>query len=232
MREESVPLRVTHLTKSFSTSAGALLPILQDVNLQVSAGESLAVIGASGSGKTTLLSLLAGLDNPDSGEVWLCGNPMHELSEEERAAVRLGRIGFVFQDFQLIPGMTALENVMLPLELTGCRDASARAARQLHRLGLAERTGYYPPRLSGGEQQRVALARALATEPILLFADEPTGNLDHATSHQLADLLLAEHQGTAAATAIVLVTHDRTLAARCNRRLELREGQLQLPPPA
>ena len=217
------PLSVSNLNKTFSTSAGEKLPILRDISLQVADGEHLAITGTSGSGKTTLLSLLAGLDMPDSGEVWLCGQPLHSLPEEARAASRLGRVGFVFQDFQLIPGLTAQENVMLPLELMRRRNAPALATEQLAQLGLQDRLAHYPAQLSGGERQRVALARALVAEPQLLFADEPTGNLDEATSKRLTDLLLSGET----AVSIVLVTHDKSLAARCHRTLQLRSGQLQ-----
>ena len=197
--------------------------MLKDIDLEVQAGETVAITGTSGSGKTTLLSLLAGLDVPDRGEIWLCGNPIHQLSEEERATCRLGRVGFVFQDFQLIPGLTAQENVMLPLELMRRPKAAELAVDYLARLGLAERTGHYPAQLSGGERQRVALARALVPGPQLLFADEPTGNLDEATSNLLAELLLDNDAGAAT----VLVTHDLTLADRCHRSLELSGGMLR-----
>jgi putative ABC transport system ATP-binding protein len=222
-----------------ATSAGALgaeglgkrvrlpgheLTILDDVSFTIAAGEAVAVVGASGSGKSTLLSLLAGLDTPSTGVVRLDGVALSQLDEDGRARVRGAKVGFVFQSFQLLPALTALENVMLPLELRGDRDAQAPARRILERVGLGERLGHYPRQLSGGEQQRVALARAFVTEPDLLFADEPTGNLDTATGRAVMDLLFelnAQH-----GTTLVLVTHDERLAARCGRILRLAAGRL------
>ena len=200
------------------------LTILDDVSFTIGAGEAVAVVGASGSGKSTLLSLLAGLDTPSTGAVWLDGVALSQLDEDGRARLRGAKVGFVFQSFQLLPALTALENVMLPLELRGDRDAVAPAKAILARVGLAERLGHYPRQLSGGEQQRVALARAFVTEPDLLFADEPTGNLDTETGRAVMDLLfeLNSQHGTT----LVLVTHDERLAARCGRILRLSAGKL------
>jgi len=195
----------------------------------VAAGEAVAILGASGSGKSTLLGLLAGLDLPSSGEVRLLGAPLNTLDEDQRAALRAGRVGFVFQSFQLLPGMTALENAMLPLELGGRDDARQRGRAILEEVGLGARLRHYPHQLSGGEQQRVAIARAFAPEPEVLFADEPTGNLDTVTGARVIDLLfeLRRRHGTA----LVLVTHDAGLAGRCDRRLCLDGGGLR-PAPA
>jgi putative ABC transport system ATP-binding protein len=200
------------------------LTILDDVSFTIAAGEAVAVVGASGSGKSTLLSLLAGLDTPSAGVVRLDGVALSQLDEDGRARVRGAKVGFVFQSFQLLPALTALENVMLPLELRGDRDAQAPARRILERVGLGERLDHYPRQLSGGEQQRVALARAFVTEPDLLFADEPTGNLDTETGRAVMDLLfeLNSQHGTT----LVLVTHDERLAARCGRILRLAAGRL------
>ncbi|MFZ5756642.1 MAG: ABC transporter ATP-binding protein [Pseudomonadota bacterium] len=200
------------------------LAILDDVSFHIPAGESVAVTGRSGSGKSTLLALLAGLDAPTAGEAWLSGVRIDRLDEDARAALRAGRVGFVFQSFQLLPAMTALENVMLPLEIGGHADAETQAREWLHRVGLADRTGHYPRQLSGGEQQRVAIARAFAVRPAILFADEPTGNLDTGTGQQIADLLFASNRE--AGTTLILVTHDTTLAARCARQLHLEAGRL------
>jgi putative ABC transport system ATP-binding protein len=200
------------------------LTILEDVSFTIRAGEAVAVVGASGSGKSTLLSLLAGLDTPSTGSVRLDGVVLSDLDEDGRARGRGEKVGFVFQSFQLLPALTALENVMLPLELRGERDAATPAKRILGRVGLGERLAHYPRQLSGGEQQRVALARAFVTEPDLLFADEPTGNLDTETGRAIVDLLFelnAQH-----GTTLVLVTHDERLAARCGRVLRLAAGRL------
>ncbi|HUR41827.1 MAG TPA: ABC transporter ATP-binding protein [Verrucomicrobiae bacterium] len=204
------------------------LKILRGVNLSIAAGETLAIVGASGSGKTTLLSLLAGLDSPTSGEVHLAGRRIDTLDEDERAQARAGTVGFVFQSFQLLSGFTALENVMLPAELAGRSDPRERARVALERVGLGARLQHYPHQLSGGEQQRVAIARAFAGEPRILFADEPTGNLDTATGARIIELLFelnAQGHARGAAT-LVLVTHDEALAQRCGRVLTLREGAL------
>lgn len=201
------------------------LTILESVDLTINPGESVAIIGPSGSGKSTLLSLLAGLDQPSAGSISLMGQPFDSLSEDGRAAARAGTVGFVFQNFQLLPALTALENVMLPLELQGESDARQRAETLLEQVGLAHRLEHLPGRLSGGEQQRVAIARAFATRPQLLFADEPTGNLDAKNSDKIEALLfdLNREYGTT----LVLVTHDRQLAARCQRQLVLDNGTLE-----
>ena len=205
-------------------SGDAPLTTLDDVSFEVEAGATVAVVGASGSGKTTLLGLLAGLDRPTSGEVWLGDTALNGLSEDARAALRQRWLGFVFQSFQLLPSLTALENVMLPLELAGANDAAARAKDWLARVGLAARLAHYPKQLSGGEQQRVAIARAFSGEPQVLMADEPTGNLDAATGNEVAELMfrLNRERGTT----LLLVTHDVNLASRCARRLALAAGRL------
>ena len=200
------------------------LTILHDVSFAIARGDTVAVVGASGSGKSTLLSLLAGLDTPSSGSVRLNGAELSTMSEDQRAAVRADAVGFVFQSFQLLPSLTALENVMLPLELRGDRDAQAPAAAILSRVGLGERMRHYPRQLSGGEQQRVALARAFVTRPSVLFADEPTGNLDSRNGQAVIDLLF--ELNAQANTTLVLVTHDESLARRCHRTLRLDEGRL------
>jgi putative ABC transport system ATP-binding protein len=200
------------------------LQILDRVSLSVPAGDSLAIVGASGSGKTTLLGLLAGLDNPDSGEITLDGQPLHRLDEEARAALRRRRVGFVFQSFHLLPALTAEENVMLPLELDdGSGDAREAAQQALAAVGLDKRLHHYPTQLSGGEQQRVAIARAFVHGPKLLFADEPTGNLDARTGRSVSDLLFELNQ--ARGTTLVLVTHDLTLAQRCRHVVRLDGGR-------
>lgn len=211
------------LGKVVNTAAGDLT-ILRAISLVVNPGETLAITGESGSGKSTLLGLLAGLDVPTSGRVMLAGQDLGALDEEGRADVRARHVGFVFQSFQLLSGLTALENVMLPLELRGDGRARQRAGEFLARVGLAERFGHYPPQLSGGEQQRVAIARAFACEPEILFADEPTGNLDSHTGEKIADLLFDLNRQSG--TTLVLITHEERLAARCARRIELAAGQL------
>jgi len=216
-------LRATELTKVV-TSGESPLTILDAVSFDIEVGASVAIVGASGSGKTTLLGLLAGLDRPSSGDVWLDGLALSGQDEDARAATRQRLLGFVFQSFQLLPALTALENVMLPLELAGAPDAAARARDWLARVGLARRATHYPKQLSGGEQQRVAIARAFAGEPKLLMADEPTGNLDAATGIEVAELMFRlnrEH-----GTTLVLVTHDLALASRCGRRISLSSGRL------
>lgn len=205
-------------------SGAERLTILDGVQLSISAGESVAIVGASGSGKTTLLSLLAGLDTPTSGSIWLSGQSLSSLDEDGRAALRAGRVGFVFQSFQLLAGLTALENVMLPAELAGRADAEALARDTLAKVGLAARVDHYPYQLSGGEQQRVAIARAFAAEPEILFADEPTGNLDAATGARIVELLFELNRERGAT--LVLVTHDMGLAARCGRALRLNAGRI------
>ncbi|EHY78959.1 MULTISPECIES: ABC transporter ATP-binding protein [Stutzerimonas stutzeri subgroup] len=204
-------------------SAEGELSILADLSLQLAKGDSLAIVGTSGSGKSTLLGLLAGLDLPSSGEVHLAGHALAALDEDQRARVRAEHVGFVFQSFQLLDSLNALENVMLPLELDGRRDARERATELLGRVGLGERLHHYPRQLSGGEQQRVALARAFAAEPDVLFADEPTGNLDTHTGAHVTELLfeLNRERGTT----LVLVTHDERLAKRCHRMIRLEAGR-------
>ena len=209
--------------KQVSSPEGTLA-ILSGVSLAIARGETVAVMGASGAGKSTLLALLAGLDEPTSGEVRLAGKDLTRLDEDGRAAVRAGHVGFVFQSFHLVPSLTALENVMLPLELAGRGDARAAALEVLARVGLAERVGHYPRQLSGGEQQRVAIARAFVTRPDVLFADEPTGNLDAATGERIMELLFGLNAETG--TTLVLVTHDRALAARCGRVIRLDAGRV------
>jgi putative ABC transport system ATP-binding protein len=217
-----VIVSATDLSKRVGTADG-VLDILSGVNLEIKAGERVAVIGVSGSGKSTLLGLLAGLDTPTGGEITLAGERLDRLDEDGRARVRAGRVGFVFQSFQLLPGLTALENVMLPLELAGL--AAADEARELlARVGLGERLSHYPRQLSGGEQQRVAIARAFATKPAILFADEPTGNLDSATGARVIDLLFDLNQEQR--TTLVLVTHDENLASRCERHVYLDAGRI------
>ena len=200
------------------------LTILEGVGFRIDHGDTVAIVGASGSGKSTLLSLMAGLDTPSTGSVRLDGAPLSALDEDGRARVRGEKVGFVFQSFQLLPSLTALENVMLPLELRGDRDAEGPARAILGKVGLGQRLGHYPRQLSGGEQQRVALARAFVTEPSLLFADEPTGNLDTHTGEAIIELLFALNHD--AGTTLVLVTHDEHLAARCGRLLRLDSGRL------
>jgi putative ABC transport system ATP-binding protein len=206
------------------TSPEGMLTILDDVSLAVGAGESVAVVGASGAGKSTLLALLAGLDEPSAGSVWLDGIELSALDEDGRAAVRARHVGFVFQSFHLVPSLTAHENVMLPLELAGRADARAAARAVLTQVGLAPRLGHYPRQLSGGEQQRVAIARAFVTRPSVLFADEPTGNLDTATGQRVIELLF--DLNAANGTTLVLVTHDREIARRCGRLVEMDAGRL------
>ena len=209
--------------KQVSSPEGTLA-ILADVSFAIGRGETVAVVGASGAGKSTLLALLAGLDAPTSGKVRLAGHELTALDEDGRAAVRAGHVGFVFQSFHLLPSLTALENVMLPLELLRRGDARATAGEVLARVGLAGRVGHYPRQLSGGEQQRVAIARAFVTQPDVLFADEPTGNLDTATGERIMDLLFGLN--TSGRTTLVLVTHDRSLAARCSRVIRLDAGRI------
>jgi putative ABC transport system ATP-binding protein len=216
-------IEVEGLGKDVPNGSG-VLTILHEISFVVSGGEAVAVVGASGSGKSTLLSLLAGLDTPSRGLVRLAGNEISRLSEDDRAALRGRILGFVFQSFQLLPALTALENAALPLELIGRPDAHGQAATMLARVGLSDRLHHYPKHLSGGEQQRVALARAFAVAPKLLLADEPTGNLDAATGGAVIDLMFELNR--AAGTTLVLVTHDEALAARCGRVLRLAGGRL------
>ena len=207
------------------TTAAGPLEILSDIDLEINAAESVSIVGVSGSGKSTLLGLLAGLDLPSSGEVWLAGQRLNDLDEDGRARVRGQLTGFVFQSFQLLESLTALENVMLPLELSGSSQARQQAQELLARVGLEARLGHYPRQLSGGEQQRVAIARAFSMQPAILFADEPTGNLDNETGAYIIDLLFdhtREH-----ATTLILVTHDDRIAARCGRAIRLDAGRIR-----
>ena len=221
-------IAVERVTKQVADATGTLT-ILHEVDFRLVARESVAIVGASGSGKSTLLSILAGLDVPSSGTVKLGGIDLFAMDEDARAAVRAERVGFVFQSFQLLANLTALENVMLPLELKGDPAARAQATEMLQRVGLGERLGHYPRVMSGGEQQRVALARAFVTRPALLLADEPTGSLDFATGAKVMDLMFDMNRE--AGTTLVLVTHDRSIAARCDRQLRIEAGRL-VPPAA
>ncbi len=217
-------LDVKNVGKSVETSEK--LTILSNISFSLDKGDSLAVIGSSGSGKSTLLGLLAGLDVPTEGDVILAGKSLSQMNEDERASLRAEHVGFVFQSFQLLESLTAVENVMLPLELEGRKDARVRAVELLQRVGLGERTHHYPKQLSGGEQQRVAIARAFASDPTILFADEPTGNLDSKTGESIIELLFklnAEEK-----TTLVLVTHEARLAARCQHRIQIEAGRLVL----
>lgn len=216
-------IRVTNLLKSVDTSEG-VLTILKDVSLTVDKAETVAIVGASGSGKSTLLGLMAGLDGATSGDVELNGHSLAAMDEEERAILRGQLVGFVFQSFQLLPSLTALENVMLPIELKGDPEADAKARQLLERVGLAERWHHYPNQLSGGEQQRVAIARAFATRAQILFADEPTGNLDTATGDKVIDLLFDLNKEFG--TTLVLVTHNEPLAKKCGRIIKLVAGEI------
>ena len=214
---------VEHVFKSVTDSTGTL-NILRDIDFSLNARETAAIVGASGSGKSTLLSIIAGLDTPTRGTVRLAGQDLFALNEDDRAALRAQQVGFVFQSFQLMANLTALENVMLPLELSGTKQARALAGDMLRRVGLGERLGHYPKVLSGGEQQRVALARAFVVKPAVLLADEPTGSLDFATGETVMKLMfeLNEELGTT----LVLVTHDAAIAARCQRRITIEAGQI------
>ncbi|MET0348460.1 MAG: ABC transporter ATP-binding protein [Rhizobacter sp.] len=221
-------IAVEHVTKQVQDTSG-LLTILHDIDFQLEARESAAIVGASGSGKSTLLSIIAGLDTPSTGTVRLGGTDLFAIGEDERAAVRAARVGFVFQSFQLLGNLNALENVMLPLELQGRADARSLATEMLKRVGLGERLTHYPKVLSGGEQQRVALARAFVVRPAVLLADEPTGSLDFATGERVMELMFELNRE--AGTTLVLVTHDRSIAARCDRQLRIEAGHLNLPVP-
>jgi putative ABC transport system ATP-binding protein len=211
------------ITKTVNTSEGAL-QILQPISFQVKAGESIAIVGASGSGKSTLLSLLAGLDEVSTGEIFLDGQPLHTLDEELRARLRGDKVGFIFQSFMLVQSLTALENIMLPAEINGLSEPKRRAQAILEQVGLGHRSHHYPNQLSGGEQQRVAIARAFITQPKILFADEPTGNLDAANSDKIEALLFELNRDND--TTLVLVTHDPQLAAKCQRQLHMHAGEL------
>jgi len=220
-------VEVSRLTKCVD-NGGEPLTILHENSFDVSVGETVAIVGASGSGKSTLLGLLAGLDLPSDGSVTLDGQGLGNLDEDERALLRGRLLGFVFQSFQLLPALNAVENVMLPLELAGVADAAREAERWLARVGLSHRLKHYPKHLSGGEQQRVALARAFAPGPKLILADEPTGNLDVATGHQIIDLMFAINAERG--TTLILVTHDEEIAARCGRRLSMHAGLIEEMP--
>ena len=211
------------LTKQVTTP-DHVLTIVKNASFEVREGEAVSILGASGSGKSTLLGLLAGLDVPSSGKVWISGEELFALNEDGRARLRGQMVGFVFQSFQLLPALTALENVMLPLELARGKEVGSRARTVLDRVGLGERLGHYPRQLSGGEQQRVAVARAFVTEPRLLFADEPTGNLDSTTGEHIIELLFEMNRERGAT--LVLVTHDAELAKRCDRRLHIAAGEI------
>lgn len=219
----SAPLTATDIVKRVSGPSGDMT-ILHGVSMQANAGEAVAIVGPSGSGKSTLLGILAGLDSPSEGVVTMQGQPLTDLDEDGRAQLRAKSVGFVFQSFQLLPGLSALENVMLPLELTQQENVKERAMTVLDEVGLSHRASHHPLQLSGGEQQRVAVARAFVSKPTLLFADEPTGNLDSATGDRIAELMFDMRKSVNAA--LVLVTHDDDLAASCNRRLRMNDGQL------
>ena len=221
-------IAVEHVSKHVQDTSG-LLTILHDIDFSLEPRESVAIVGASGSGKSTLLSIVAGLDTPSAGTVRLGGMDLFAIGEDERAAVRAARVGFVFQSFQLLGNLTALENVMLPLELQGRADARAAATEMLRRVGLGERLAHYPRVLSGGEQQRVALARAFVVQPAVLLADEPTGSLDFATGERVMSLMFDLNRE--AGTTLVLVTHDRAIAGRCDRQLRIEAGRLDMPVP-
>jgi len=224
---EQAIVRARGLVKQVESPSGPLT-IINDVSLEVFAAQTVAVVGVSGSGKSTLLALLAGLDVPTDGTVWLAGQRLDVLDEDGRARVRARKVGFVFQSFQLLPGLTALENVLLPLELAGRAHAVELARDHLGAVDLANRAGPYPSQLSGGEQQRVAIARAFAVEPEILFADEPTGNLDTETGGRVAELLFRLNDGKGAT--LVLVTHDQALGGRCDRVLSMSDGRLSEAP--
>ncbi len=217
-------LTVKDVSKTYQ-SGSRKLTVLDQVNFHIQAGESIAIVGPSGSGKTTLLGLCAGLDSPSTGSVMLNGNPFEKLTEDQRAAARSRDVGFIFQNFQLLPTLTALENVMVPLELKKRKDAKSKAIELLEKVGLKDRMTHYPTQLSGGEQQRVSIARAFANEPKILFADEPTGNLDTETGEMIEDLIfnLNKEQGTT----LILVTHDPELAKRTDRIIHIKGGKIQ-----
>jgi putative ABC transport system ATP-binding protein len=225
MEKNTLPIEADQVNKIVDVASHSL-QILFDVSLSVNAGESLAIVGSSGSGKSTLLGLLAGLDLPSSGSIQVAGNPITELDEDQRAEVRARHVGFVFQSFQLMPNLTALENVSLPLEILGQRNASRDSTDILNRVGLDHRLDHYPRQLSGGEQQRVALARAFVTRPDILFADEPTGNLDAETGNLIVDQLFSLNAENN--TTLILVTHNDGLAQRCQRIVGMDSGRLNV----
>jgi putative ABC transport system ATP-binding protein len=220
----SAPIVMARALSQRVTTVDGVLDILSEIELAVKAGETLAITGASGSGKSTLLALLAGLDQPSAGEIVLLGQRLNDLDEDARARLRAGRVGFVFQSFQLLPALTAQENILLPLELAGRSDANERAAYWLNRVGLTARSAHTPRQLSGGEQQRVAIARAFAADAQIVFADEPTGNLDAETGARIIDMLF--DLNAAAGTTLILVTHNEALASRCQHRLRLVAGRV------
>ena len=223
MSSADTVLKAQHITKQVSSPEGTLT-ILAEVDLEIAAGETVAIIGASGAGKSTLLALLAGLDEPSNGQIWLNGAELTALNEDGRAAIRARHVGFVFQSFHLVPSLTAIENVMLPLELAGQPNAREAASEVLAKVNLSARREHYPRQLSGGEQQRVAIARAFVTRPALLFADEPTGNLDAATGERIIELLFDLNR--AAQTTLVVVTHDPAIARRCGRTIRIDAGRV------
>ncbi|RKN80082.1 ABC transporter ATP-binding protein [Ulvibacterium marinum] len=216
-------LNVSHLGKTY-TSGSKELTVLDDISFTINEGDTFAIVGPSGSGKTTLLGLCAGLDKPGTGSIELCGTELQSLSEDERALLRNQKVGFIFQDFQLLPTLTALENVSVPLELQGAKNASIVARELLEKVGLADRVNHYPSQLSGGEQQRVALARAFSNNPSILFADEPTGNLDEETGEKVVELLFELNKE--AGTTLVIVTHDLDLARKTQHILKLKGGKI------
>ncbi|MDP2537752.1 ABC transporter ATP-binding protein [Alteromonas stellipolaris] len=216
-------IKTSKVTKSVTTSEGTL-EILHPISFEVKSGESVAIIGASGSGKSTLLGLLAGLDEVSQGEIHLDGEPLHTMDEEARAVLRGQKVGFIFQSFMLVQSLTAIENVMLPAEIAGLDNPKQMATKILEQVGIGHRASHYPNQLSGGEQQRVAIARAFITSPKILFADEPTGNLDATNSHKVEDLLFALNREKG--TTLVLVTHDNKLADKCDRQLTMQAGEL------
>ena len=222
----SAIIAVQHVFKSVTDSTGTL-DILRDIDFILAERETAAIVGASGSGKSTLLSIIAGLDTPTRGTVHLAGQDLFAISEDQRAALRAKKVGFVFQSFQLMGNLTALENVMLPLELGGAKDSRKAATEMMSRVGLSARLGHYPKVLSGGEQQRVALARAFVVQPAVLLADEPTGSLDFATGETIMQLMF--DLNTELGTTLVLVTHDRGIAQRCSRRITIEAGQVVVP---
>ena len=220
---QNAVLAAQNVTKEVSSPEGSLT-ILNDVSFSVDRGEAVAIVGASGAGKSTLLALLAGLDLPTTGTIWLDGRNLNELDEDRRAAVRAASVGFVFQSFHLVPSLNALENVMLPLELAGKEAPRAGAEEIIRQVGLQDRWSHYPAQLSGGEKQRVAIARAFAADPAVLFADEPTGNLDSRTGDHVMQLMFELNQDSS--TTLILVTHDKSLAARCEREIGLDAGRM------
>ena len=223
MSKASLMIETKSVIKKVTTNEGEL-QILQPITFNVTAGESVAIVGASGSGKSTLLGLLAGLDEVSGGHIFLDGQPLHTMDEEARARLRGEKVGFIFQSFMLVQSLTALENIMLPAQIAGLKDAKKRANEIIKQVGLEHRAHHFPNQLSGGEQQRVAIARAFITQPKILFADEPTGNLDSANSHKIEELLFALNKNSS--TTLVLVTHDNDLANKCDRQLHMNAGEL------